>query len=194
MRKQEWRIFFVIFEILALGCCSIMIYACFNPTLFQVVVKSCCHISSIGVGPFLWYYDGQTRGFENVTDAFRFIQVMYGVSLTAVVVSQILTIRGYMKKGNMKVSGYATTGAAVFLAIFSLAYTLQFILWTVNKTFIFTRLPLSGFVADGNLFTLPFLLILVWPMTIAMFCLGGVIMIHKFNDDIYEQFGMMRIE
>ncbi|KII70628.1 hypothetical protein RF11_06983 [Thelohanellus kitauei] len=165
-----------------------MIFWCFIPCLFVLKVGSFEEESDITFGPFFWSYQEEPTGYENVTGFFRTFQVMYGIALFSLAACPILAIVGFSKKSRRKRLSIAIMGFTLYYAVFSCVYTAQFWLSYAKNTFIFVEnTPLQGFVFDSKLFSFPYPLYVVWFITISLFCLGAVVWVHKFDDELPQK-------
>ncbi|KII70627.1 hypothetical protein RF11_06982 [Thelohanellus kitauei] len=122
---------------------------------------------------------------------FRFLQVMYGPAWLALAASPILAMLGFFERHLQKLFARVILGLTGIFGFFTLLYTIQFLMLYSQRDFIFTDDTLErthGFEFDSRLLQFPGALILVWFMTIALFCLGALVSIHNYGEEIHLKF------
>ncbi|KII70624.1 hypothetical protein RF11_06979 [Thelohanellus kitauei] len=187
MKLLSTRLFHVVLfgflEVLVCFSLILMMFWSVSPSLFILQVGKYSNEAHIYFGPFFWSYKEDHIVYDHVTVLFSTLQFMYGFSMFVLAANLILAIFGFLKKRFRKPFGRMIIGLTPIIGMFALLYTIQFGLSYSKNTFIFLEDALHGFTFDSTLFPFPYPLIWAWLMTMGSFCLGALVLIHRFEHE-----------
>ncbi|KII68492.1 hypothetical protein RF11_06930 [Thelohanellus kitauei] len=178
-----FKVIFVIVDVLALGSSAVLILGSIIPFMYVVLTNQPPRYDSAFFGPFSWYHSGKLESKENITVFFRFIQVMYAVSLVSSFLGSVAAIFGYLNEKFQKRVGYFVIVCSVPLGLFSISYTIHYIYTLSQASFISILVAFTTLKTYSDTLATPRFMLSVWSMTIVFVALGILVLVHKFDND-----------